>query len=102
MFNCVCIDADCYSEFYSPSTRTAGKSHKCGECGCEIKPGEKYEYVSAKTDGFFWTAKTCLSCARIRDDLLTCGFYHGRVWEHIHEANCGYEDDDDYFCICPE
>jgi hypothetical protein len=97
MFNCVCVDLD-QSEIQSSQMRTARKAHKCGECRATIKPGDRYEYASGRFHGYWWQAKTCEICVRIRTELLPCGFYYGEVWETIHEANCDYEGD---FCMCP-
>jgi len=105
MLNCVCDDYDDYdeyNEFHNAKNMTARKFHTCCECGCEIKPGDVYEYASGKSDGSLWTAKTCASCARIRNDVMICGFTYGELWERIHEANCGHLGDEDYFCICPD
>ena len=104
MFQCICDENayDTYNEFHSVRDVVARKSHTCCECGCEIKPGDTYEYAAGKSDGSLWTAKTCAECARIRDDVMTCGFTYGRLWASIHEANCGHPGDDDYFCICPD
>lgn len=40
---CVYIDGREYPEFYTEKKVKARKSHKCGECGKEIKLGEIYE-----------------------------------------------------------
>jgi hypothetical protein len=64
--------------------RRASKAHVCGECNCEIVPGEKYELTSSVMDGDWYRFKTCQLCRRIRNDLL-CGWTYGEVWEHIHE-----------------
>jgi len=100
MFNCVCVD-DCEpAEFHTVVDRTARKEHTCGECRCKIGPGEQYEYVTMKYDGQFSVNKTCMTCVRIRTDLLPCGWYYGEIWSLIHDANCGHEEDDE-FCLCP-
>jgi hypothetical protein len=35
----------------------------------------------------------------VRNDLFTCGWYYGRLWDDIHHAYCGSPNSDD--CICP-
>lgn len=67
---------------YNVTEPRARKDHKCCECGGQIQPGEKYEYVwGVGTDGAF-TAKTCLTCARIAKDYC-CN--HGTLRETIWE-----------------
>lgn len=56
-------------EFYSRKIRRARKQHECSECGDKINPGERYEYVSGKWDGYFDVFHTCETCKRIREDL---------------------------------
>ena len=62
---------DCYCdydapEFNSTHIRTARKKHRCGECGVDILPGEKYEHVFGKWDGSVATFKTCEHCHDLR------------------------------------
>lgn len=56
-------------EFVSTDTRKARTTHKCCECGHEIKPGEKYEHVVGKWDGTLSTFDTCEKCVDLRDSL---------------------------------
>jgi len=102
---CICIDHGFYNEFHAAAVRAAREPHKCGECGDVIKPGDRYERVAGKCDGYWFTAKTCLVCARVRDDLFTCGYIYGEVWEGIHEMYCtrydDEEDDEEDGCMCP-
>lgn len=100
MFTCVCEDYDYDTEFYCARVVTARKEHKCCECSDVIVPGEKYEYVSGKSDGDLFTAKTCLVCSKIRDSIFQCGFYHGDLWRWVHDEIC--EDGTDVFCVCPD
>jgi len=63
--------AECYCDydppdFYHREVRSARKEHACGECGASILPGEKYEYVSAKWDGYVDSFKTCEQCVDLR------------------------------------
>lgn len=53
-------------EFCSSSVRKARKPHRCEECGNEIRPGDLYEYVSGKWDGWFSTFTTCDFCLDLR------------------------------------
>lgn len=97
--SCIC-SSDCeeYPEFYSSVDRVARKEHECCECQEAILPGETYEYVAAKMDGFFYTVKTCMSCVRVRNSLCPCG-NHGELWQEIHGEFCG--DPAEGECICP-
>ena len=54
--------------------RVARKSHKCGECGREIKPGKKYEHVSGCWEGTWDVFKTCIGCRNARRNHI-CGGY---------------------------
>lgn len=62
----------------------ARKKHKCGECGCEIQPGEIYEYHKGRCEGEFFVAKTCLLCVEVRT-CFCCSWCYSAVWEAIDE-----------------
>jgi hypothetical protein len=85
----VCIggEADGYCEFWDSKIVKARKPHKCYECRREIPVGAQYEYVAGKYDGDFFTHKTCLVCAEIRDSF-SCGggVQYGSLWEDMHYA----------------
>jgi hypothetical protein len=87
-YDCAC-DYD-PPEFYSSKIRTARKAHRCEECGNEIRPGDRYEHVVGKWDGWLDTVKTCQHCV----DLTTwvknnvpclCWGHHNRI-EDCKEA----------------
>lgn len=73
--------------FYEATERTARKRHRCCECGHDIQPGEKYEYVSGKWDGQLGSFHTCEACADLRDSLSAGGgcFQHGGLDEEYYE-----------------
>lgn len=52
--------------FYSATTVTARKEHKCGDCGRKIEPGTQYERTAGAAYGDFWTWKNCLHCKAYR------------------------------------
>jgi len=87
MGNCDCIlvwHLD-ENEFNKHSIRRARKEHKCEECGKAIHPDDQYEYWAAKSEGQFWTAKTCLDCKSIRDAFYCEGWIFGKVLEKLRE-----------------
>src|SRR5882762_4490119 len=61
---CLTADFDGTSEFFAGKVCKARKQHKCCECDKDIQTGEEYEYTSGKSDGEFWTARTCLICRK--------------------------------------
>lgn len=63
----------------------ASKTHCCGECGREIRPGETYERVSGKWDCGFETYKTCADCLSVRDTYF-CSYSYGCVWEDLENT----------------
>lgn len=72
---------DCVS--FGNDERRARKSHKCCDCGREIKPGETYNYAKWLTDGYFMEAKTCAQCQAAAGWLIAV--CNGYVFEGIGE-----------------
>jgi hypothetical protein len=66
--------------------RQARKAYKCCECRAPIKPGERYENATGLWDGAWATYRTCLTCARIRDDLCKGGYVYAGLREAIWEC----------------
>ena len=60
-------------EFISEYWRTARKEHTCCECGKKINPGDEYQIVAGKWEGYFDAFKTCEKCADLRDSLIEAG-----------------------------
>ena len=53
--------------------RKARKEHKCCECGCPIKPGDKYQYSHGVWDGRWLSFKQCNDCCDLAEAaLLSC------------------------------
>ena len=81
--------------FYSITSRTARKPHRCCECGYQIKPKEAYRVVSGKWEGDVSSHKQCERCADLSDSLseTTCVYIGGLFdnYEEYLEAVC-----DDY------
>lgn len=79
-----------YPEFFSSYIQTARKEHRCGECGCTIQPGEKYEYVCGKWDGCVSVEKTCERCYDLRkwvSNNIPCFCWaYGNVYDDAREA----------------
>ena len=87
MDNCSCLNLDVE---YGPSfsrggKRRAYKTHLCGECGRDILPREKYEYVTGKWDNDFEVHKTCADCLSIRDAFFCSGWYFGNILNDLRE-----------------
>lgn len=93
------MDADCYCdydppEFFSRSEPISRTEHKCYECGGMILPGEQYEKVAGKWDGYFEHFKVCQRCHDLRQwtaNNLPClcwafGHMIEDCWEAIDEA----------------
>ena len=82
---CLSHDWDGSNDFHSSRTVKARKTHRCCECGREIGVGESHEYVSAKSDGGFYTNRTCAECAEIREAFVCGTWIYGELWESIRE-----------------
>lgn len=68
------LDYSCYCDYEPPevfrkSEHKARKPHRCGECACDIRPGETYEYVWGKWFGQPDIYKTCERCLAFRKHL---------------------------------
>ena len=87
MSDCSCIYVGDYSppEFYFAYIRKARKEHICLECKRKILPGENYERVSAKYEGWFADFKTCSDCIKTREAFFCEGWFHEGIWDAIHE-----------------
>ena len=87
-YDCTC-DYDS-PEFYHREIRKARKSHKCDECSAPILPGEIYEHVRGKWDGYVDTYKTCQVCVDIRqwvkNNVPCLCWAHGNTIEDCKEA----------------
>jgi hypothetical protein len=99
MTDCVC-DYD-PPEFYHREIRRARKEHKCCECGGRMLPGEQYEHVRGKWDGFVDTYDTCARCCDLwmwtkNNVPCLCWAHHNRIedcWEAICEATLRARDE---------
>lgn len=81
---CSFVDSE-PAELFECKIVKARKSYRCEECGCEISPGDKYEYVRGLWEGYWDTFRTCLPCSRIRSTLMPCAPYGG-LKEYLHET----------------
>ncbi len=77
-------------EFSSRSYPKARKQHRCEECGKPINPGEQYECVAGKWDGYFSTFNTCPRCVDLRrwvTNSIPCFCWaHGNMLDDAREA----------------
>jgi len=100
MISCVCSVYDGPpAEFVSETFVKAAKTHRCCECGDEIKKGERHQVVKGKWDGDFSQFRTCVTCVNVRKSLLNCDVCYGTLWEDIRNAleyEEGADPDDDY------
>lgn len=74
-----------YSEFSHTAIVSARKEHECSECAMTIGKGERHEKVTGKFEGDFFTVRTCLFCAEVRD-VFSCGESYalgGQLWEDM-------------------
>ena len=99
--SCVYIDVDKGPDFYSERMPIARKSHKCGECGRDILPGEKYECFSGCWDRIFNTHKTCSDCLSIRKTFFCYGCCFGMMLEFLHEHIRDFGGEISSDCIIP-
>lgn len=87
-YDCTC-DYDAPS-FYTRTTPSARKSHKCEECAGYISPGEKYERVAGLWEGYFNEFKTCMRCVDLRiwvkNNVPCLCWAHGNMIEDCREA----------------
>jgi hypothetical protein len=87
-YDCFC-DYDA-PEFYHREIRKARKEHKCEECPGVIRPGDKYEHVRGKWDGYVDSFKTCERCVEIRtwvkNNVPCLCWAHGNTIEDCKEA----------------
>ena len=88
------MSLDCYCDYDPPSfcsrtTPRARRTHTCEECGAKIIPGEIYERVSGKWDGWVSTFCTCERCHDLRKWLtnnLPCYCWgHGDGFDSVVE-----------------
>jgi len=95
-------DSDGQAEF---ATRTFQRSfprtrrHRCEECGCDIKRGERHARVSGKYEGDLFTYRLCLDCDSWSDAFLrehfkaageSCHPEIGTLWQSIAEFTSEY------------
>ena len=81
---CIYGDDSGYTEFCDSRIQKARRAAFCCECEKPIDVGQKYEYAYGKTEGHFWTVKTCLMCAEIADTFYCEGrMYGGSLWDSM-------------------
>ena len=90
-YDCSCDYGDA-PIFYCATKPHARKEHVCEECGVIIRPGEQYERVSAKWDGYTFvnTICTCERCYDLRvwtkNNVPCLCVMHGNMDEEIRLA----------------
>ena len=80
---------------YWPSRPVARKTHRCYECGRQIRPGERYERVRGIWSDGPATFCTCVWCLAQRDRIEAAAecfcWEHGNLLDNIH---CWLDDTD--------
>jgi hypothetical protein len=93
---CCCIDvANPVDYVWTTEVKKARMAHFCCECSRCIPPGAPYRKEVTIFEGNRTIYKTCKTCCSIRDDMFSCGFYYGRLYEHLYECLREFDDDDD-------
>lgn len=82
----------CYCDYDAPSvynsrTVRARKQYRCEECSVAINPGDVHEYAFGVSDGWPYTARTCIHCVGVRQFVsinIPCFCWaHGNLHEDI-------------------
>ena len=73
-------DSGCYS---GNREVKAAKPHKCYECGCEIKKGDKYQYWTVFCEGTIDNFKLCSDCNVIAKTFFRDGWMFGSVIDDL-------------------
>lgn len=95
---CMIDDCDERVNILSDREYTARKPHKCGECGRQISPGERYKVEFGVISGHTERYKTCAHCLVARQWLSdNCG---GWVYEGIEEDFREHAQDYQRFDLC--
>lgn len=83
---CMITDADAWTIFVD-AIRTARKTHRCGECGRAIQPGERYHHARGLLDGGWMQVRQCLHChhAALWLGVICRGWVYGDVCEDLVE-----------------
>jgi hypothetical protein len=84
---------DIHPDFYTVTTPTARKPHRCCECLRTIEIGERYERVSAKYDGRLADIKTCGDCSAIIASLQTDCYVHSELRGYLSEIPLARQTD---------
>ncbi len=66
-------------------TRTARKSHRCGECNRTIQTGDRYEITTGLFEGEFEAYKTCRKCLDLRNFMQAHVPCFTQVFGVLHE-----------------
>ena len=79
--------------------KTSHRAVKCCECGRFVPIGVYYRYELCRQDagwgGEIEVYETCMLCAAVRDDRMSCGFTFGRLWEDLAYCLEDFDDDDE-------
>jgi len=91
---CCCIEVgDDAPDVFSQTEPRARKEYVCGECDAKILPGQRYRRETGKWKDSWNTHITCIACAAMRDDRMSCGYFYGQIWNDLAECLRGPCDD---------
>ncbi len=68
VLSCDCSWDGDYPVFFQSEIRTAAKTHKCVECGWEIRKGEYHEHAITLDNGCWYRERTCGFCLGVWGD----------------------------------
>ena len=68
-YDCHC-DYEPAEYFSKRSVKAARKAHVCDECSKPIRPGEPYEYLAGKWDGWHGQFRICRHCQSLLEWAL--------------------------------
>ena len=79
MSYCCYANDELTAEVSSEEWRHARKSYHCCECSSVISVCDEYQHVSMLEGGHWYTYKTCVPCADLREALqeVDCPYYEG-------------------------
>jgi hypothetical protein len=110
MIQCVCGDPDAPGPDWDEDegdiqfenhTEVKLEDFKCVECGALIPAGQEHDYIWGVWEGDEREFRTCLPCARVRNDFCCDGYPIGDLWLTLREAFRDINGSDDLEWLVP-